>query len=1245
MKNIILLSISIFILSIFDQDVAAQTAESVNKDDVRGKDGDMATAKDNENKKPDIRKMVSEFYTIKTVKDPVEKSLSPYMGLISIQPTSYTRHNYFNISSSHEGKKVIDDASKSYINTKEGEGKTFYDIQRVEDGKLHDLGIKLKYDDLRIEPKLNVAASRELVVLGDEILFHKYSNYNSFIKRSQILIFRSNEVEEIEVIEFENEAQTAAFKPQITGGYEYALRVYDRKGNFDQTKRKSIEIISKSRSGEVLEFGLKNIYGSNNLLIQNINIDGGTVTVNGKNNDMNNAFIMGQRTPIHDNRFVTAQIIPAGTHKIDIAIENKEGQLTQIQRSIHIADDDWFYVGLGDLTIGKNYVEGPAQMVTNDDEFDENVFINGKFGAYVKGRIKGKYLLTATVNTAEGDINEIFSNLDQKDPRQLLRRIDPDQYYAVYGDDSEITEDAPTQGHFYVKLQKDKNHIMWGNFRTDIKDTEFGKIERALYGANAHYESEGAVGSGEKRFQFDAFAAHPGTLAAREEFRGTGGSLYLMEHQDLSIGSEQVRIEIRDPVTNIVLQSTQLAPFDDYDFNYIQGRLILSQPLASIADDSRLVRSGSLSGNNVFLVVNYEHTPSAFTDFSSFNNGGRVSGWVNDHVKLGITANNENATGQGQKLLAGDLTLQHNTGTYIKAEAANTKGPGSGSQSSIDGGFNFGQIEQGDSSRSAFSYRVETALNLDHVRSDVENSGQISAFYENKEQGFSAPGNLVLYDTVQYGFSANSNITNDLDIRADYNASEESGGTDYNDDSGNGGRDNINSNLSLNYKLNENYYSSIGAEYDKRKNSLEDSTFTNVGERVDAAVKLGYKADSRKWDNYLFTQRTLVNDGNRIDNNRYGVGSKYKKSDKLSLNAEVSEGNGGLGALAGLSYKDGPDTEIYVAYQLDADSTNNGFNSTSALGNEGAFIAGKKKRYSDALSVYGEERFTHDNSQVRDLTHAYGLDYALSKSLKIGGSIQNGITDSGEETALERTATTLTLNYSKKGFSYGSALEVRDEDSATESRTTYLTRNNINLKISDDWRALTKLNHAMSDSSKGEYFDGDFTEASVGFAYRPTMNDKFNSLFKYTYLRDLPGHDQLTATGLTPDYKQRSHILSADFIYDLFKKLSIGAKYGYKKSEITTSRISDEFFQSNAHLVVLRADVHIVKRWDVLIEARYLTVEEAQDERYGALGAVYYHINDNIKGGGGYNFSDFNDDLTNVDYSARGPFINLVSKF
>ena len=47
----------------------------------------------------------------------------------------------------------------------------------------------------------------------------------------------------------------------------------------------------------------------------------------------------------------------------------------------------------------------------------------------------------------------------------------------------------------------------------------------------------------------------------------------------------------------------------------------------------------------------------------------------------------------------------------------------------------------------------------------------------------------------------------------------------------------------------------------------------------------------------------------------------------------------------------------------------------------------------------------------------------------------------------------------------------------------------------------------------------------------------------------------------------------------------------------------------------------------------------------GALVAVYRHINDNVKVGVGYSFTDFSDDLTDQSYSSRGVFVNLVSKF
>ena len=55
-----------------------------------------------------------------------------------------------------------------------------------------------------------------------------------------------------------------------------------------------------------------------------------------------------------------------------------------------------------------------------------------------------------------------------------------------------------------------------------------------------------------------------------------------------------------------------------------------------------------------------------------------------------------------------------------------------------------------------------------------------------------------------------------------------------------------------------------------------------------------------------------------------------------------------------------------------------------------------------------------------------------------------------------------------------------------------------------------KLNHAISDSSLGEFYDGGYTEAVLGYAYRPVTNDRLNALAKYTYFYNVPTTDQVT---------------------------------------------------------------------------------------------------------------------------------------
>lgn len=67
-------------------------------------------------------------------------------------------------------------------------------------------------------------------------------------------------------------------------------------------------------------------------------------------------------------------------------------------------------------------------------------------------------------------------------------------------------------------------------------------------------------------------------------------------------------------------------------------------------------------------------------------------------------------------------------------------------------------------------------------------------------------------------------------------------------------------------------------------------------------------------------------------------------------------------------------------------------------------------------------------------------------------------------------------------------------------------------------------------------------------------------------------------------------------------------------------------------------------REDLNLFAEYRILENklAADRRDGFLLGAYKDFNNNTKVGIGYNFTDFNDDLTNLSYEAKGWFINLI---
>jgi hypothetical protein len=409
-------------------------------------------------------------------------------------------------------------------------------------------------------------------------------------------------------------------------------------------------------------------------------------------------------------------------------------------------------------------------------------------------------------------------------------------------------------------------------------------------------------------------------------------------------------------------------------------------------------------------------------------------------------------------------------------------------------------------------------------------------------------------------------------------------------------------------------------------------------------IQVDYDSKGR-WSAYGFAQDTVSIDGNRDENGRVGTGGSYRISERLKIDAEVSNGDLGAGGKVGTNYLHNDRTTLYLNYALENERTDNGLLATR--GSEGNTVAGVKTRLSDSTSVYLEERY-RNNAFASGLTHATGISLAPTERLNLSASTDIGtLRDAQTGAETDRRAAGFRVGFGLTALQLSSGIEYRyDEteqpDLALNTRKTWLWRNNFKYQLSDASRLLGKLNHSESVSSLGQFYDGGYTEAVVGYAYRPVRHDRLNALIKYTYFYNLPTRDQVTLKSTAAEFIQRSHVGAVDLTYDLSPRWSIGGKYAHRRGEMSLSRDEPQFFDNTADLYVLRADFRFKENWEGLVEGRILEMADLDDKRTGALVVVSRYLNKHFKVGAGYNFTDFSDDLTDLSFDHRGVFLNLT---
>jgi len=1150
-------------------------------------------------------------------------------------------------------------------------GRSSADIQRCTDVALERADIQFRFDGLESRRRLSVTSAPMAIPFqafadgetgASGVRFAAYTNYSHFIERLEIRIFtrdQSVQSEPLDVVEVgpDGFAEWQPARERFPGPMrplKYVLRAYDASDHFDETAPQSLWTVygdptaasspeARDRSGRPQpasgpdappqQQALRAGYGESDPLITNIPLGNvGAVQVHGGGiPPQHTVWLAGEPVPVDENgNFVAEAIVPSGTHTVEVAVLDPAGNGELFLRDLELERNEWFYVGIADLTFGWNHTTGAAEALTGDDApFDYDSWVDGRLAFYVNGKFGEDWALTASADTREGPIEDLFTNFLDKSPDSLFRRIDPDHHYPTFGDDGTVEETAPTLGKFYVKLNKGESHALWGNFRVGYTDNELALVERGLYGGNVHYQSPEATRFGERRLIVDGYAADPGTVSSREEFRGTGGSLYFLRRQDLLVGSERLRIEVRDKESGLVSRVIDLRTGLDYDIDYLQGRILLARPMTSTMADELLVRSEGLSGDEAWLVVQYEYTPG-FDEIDTLATGGEAQYWVNDFVKLGLTANRSEVDDGDGNLYGANLTVRKSAESWFKLQAGRSEGRFSSSLRSDDGGFRFlGTEGLGLDDANGGAYRADVSVGFGDFFDGGR--GHLNLYALSRDAGYSAPGLTTLTDTLQFGGNFDMPVSDAVRLvaKADRRAQQEGLSTTAGE-------------VDVAYQFSDQWGLRTGIRHDIRE---DDSPIVPVtqeeGQRTDAVVQVEYDPKS-KWRGYSFAQATLLTTGDREDNHRVGVGGAYRVNERLLFDGEVSYGDLGPAAKLGTSYQQSESTNYYLSYALGDERADSGLHAR-----RGNLIFGSRTRMSDSSSVYVENRYQHTDA-MNGLTQAMGMSLAPSERWNLGASWETGtLIDRETHAETKRNAGGASISYGFERVQFSSGIEYRfDEteqlDGRWSDRTTWLFRNFLKFQMSPDWRLVGKFNYAFSDSSLGAFYNGGYTEGVLGFAFRPVHHDRLNALAKYTYFYDVPTTDQIGAQGTPNLFVQKSHVASLDLTYDVTENWSIGGKYAYRLGQISLDRVDRNFFANNAHLLILRNDLRFLKNWEGSLEGRMLQLPDLDERRSGALVAIYRYLGDHFKIGVGYNFTDFSDDLTDLSYDHQGVFINLI---
>lgn len=1109
------------------------------------------------------------------------------------------------------------------------------------------------------EPVLNVQAASmvpfEAGRITRPVRFHGYSNYAAFYERLEVRVYRGTDVDRVRPIAtFDlpvgavTQAQWDGALPdglrlQVGDSLQYVARAHAADGSFDETAAQSIQLVTPAdhaRGVQVLRDQLQrersetvdtmraeslqvsdSIYGTSNLRLRNIPVYGSRVRILGQQIPSTmQVTIDGQVFPIdRERKFVAEFLQPVGSHRYAVKVAEGKAVVAETSLDVEVTGRYVFVAALADLTLSRNEASGSTDALAEDIQRDDGFLREGRLAFYAKGKWRGKYLVTAQADTYESELGSLFDGFFDAQPYDIFRRLDPDQYYPVYGDDSRTYRDVDSQGKLYVRAEWDQNRAVWGNFLTGFDGTEYARYPRALYGAALDWRSRAATPLGDPRTLLKVFGSEAQTAMGHTEFLGTGGSLYYLRHTDVLPGSEQVVLEIRDPTTGRVEAKATLQSGVDYEMDNLQGRLLLTRPLSQITRENvrTLTRDAPLDGWRNLLLVDYEYVPAGF-DGDNSTVGVRGRHWFGDHLAVGGTYVDESRSGDDYTLQAADVTLQAGRGTYVRVEQSRTEATVAPVFYSDNGGLSFMQRNPATGARSGTAKLIEARANLQEL-GWTEREWSMGAWRRRVDAGFSISRQDRGEAIEEYGAEFLGYLSGNLSLYGRYTRAER------------GSVRLEQTQLTANWQITPD--GRLGGE-------VRQVSEASAGIGSDATLlALSYRQRiGARWELYGVGQYTLDDDSGRYPrNDLLTLGGKYLFGDRSSVGLEAGSGSRGQGAKMDAEYRLGPNHTVYGAYSYSTDRTTRDTLFDRSL--QTGWTLGQRWQLNSQVNVYNESQFIQERRRGSEgLVHTLGMDFRPAPSWNLGFTVMDGTLDASTG-RVDRRAYSVSGGRTDARTDWSSKLEYR-QDSGAEQREQWVTTHRLLHRLNEDWRVALRANYADTRDDLNPAAGAKLAEASLGFAWRPHDSPRWAAFGKYTYLYDRVSSGQIDAD----QYDQRSHVLSLEGTWRMADRWQMAGKLAGRWGEYRLGRGEGMWLDSRTDFAALQLRYHLIRRWDALAEHRWLRVRDGGDRR-GWLVGVDRQISDHFKAGVGYNFTDFSGDLTQLDYDYQGWFLNVAGYY